>query len=284
MHKWMQSIVVGGALSVMLTTPLYAYAPEISLRPLPRPQSTSGEGTGLSGPPSDIGAVILNPSVPGVVRSLIPNPRPRNFGRLVERAQRRADRLERRQSREAERTRASYTQSGSVCGDPRIRGEEIAPIAGRLQGCGLSNPVRVTEIDGVTLSQAATINCETAEALRDWIIDGVRPAVGSQGGGVSSLRIVAHYACRTRNNRAGARISEHGRGRAVDVAAINLVDGSALRVLTGWRDRSQRRALRAMHAAACGPFGTVLGPDSDRHHQDHFHFDTASYRSGPYCR
>jgi len=39
-----------------------------------------------------------------------------------------------------------------------------------------------------------------------------------------------------------------------------------------------------MHRAACGPFGTVLGPNADRFHQDHFHFDTARHRSGPYCR
>ncbi|MEM9755898.1 MAG: extensin family protein, partial [Pseudomonadota bacterium] len=25
-------------------------------------------------------------------------------------------------------------------------------------------------------------------------------------------------------------------------------------------------------------------PESDRFHQDHFHFDVADYRSGPYCR
>ena len=33
-----------------------------------------------------------------------------------------------------------------------------------------------------------------------------------------------------------------------------------------------------------GGFGTVLGPESDQFHQDHFHFDTARHRGGPYCR
>jgi hypothetical protein len=42
--------------------------------------------------------------------------------------------------------------------------------------------------------------------------------------------------------------------------------------------------MRRMHRGACGPFGTVLGPEADRYHQDHFHFDTARYRSGSYCR
>jgi hypothetical protein len=42
--------------------------------------------------------------------------------------------------------------------------------------------------------------------------------------------------------------------------------------------------MRRAHKTACGPFGTVLGPNADRYHQDHFHFDTARYRSGSYCR
>jgi len=148
----------------------------------------------------------------------------------------------------------------------------------------VSNPVRITEIDGVKLTQPSTINCETAQALKTWINTGVRPAVGRLGGGVQSLRVVAHYACRTRNNRPGARISEHGRGKAVDIAAINLNNGTSLTVLNGWRDLNQGRILRRMHSVACGPFGTVLGPNADRYHQDHFHLDTASHRSGSYCR
>jgi hypothetical protein len=28
----------------------------------------------------------------------------------------------------------------------------------------------------------------------------------------------------------------------------------------------------------------VLGPNANSFHRDHFHFDTARYRSGSYCR
>ena len=35
----------------------------------------------------------------------------------------------------------------------------------------------------------------------------------------------------------------------------------------------EEQFLRAVHAAACGPFTTVIGPDGDVHHRDHFHFD-----------
>lgn len=181
-------------------------------------------------------------------------------------------------------SRIARGSQGSVCGDSTIKGTKISPIPGRIRGCGVRNPVKLTEIDGVGLTQPATIDCNTARALKAWVKDGVKPAVGRRGGGVKSLRVAAHYTCRTRNNRTGAKISEHGKGRAIDISGILLNDGSEITVLKGWRTQREGRMLRKMHKAACGPFGTVLGPDSDRFHQDHFHFDTAQYRSGSYCR
>jgi hypothetical protein len=145
-------------------------------------------------------------------------------------------------------------------------------------------PVRVTSVAGLRLSQPAIIDCPTAVALETWAERGVKPSIGRLGGGAVGLKVAAHYICRTRNGQRGAKISEHGRGRAIDISAIELANGQSLTVLRGWRDPQHGQRLRAMHAAACGPFGTVLGPGSDRFHQDHFHFDTARYRSGTYCK
>ena len=183
-----------------------------------------------------------------------------------------------------EKALAASAVRGSICGDPAILGTKINAIPGRIPGCGISNPVRVTSVDGVKLTVAATINCDAARALKKWVAQSVKPTVGKTGGGVSSLRVVAHYSCRTRNNQPGARISEHGKGNAIDIAAINLKNGTALTVLNGWRDRSQGKILKRVHAQACGTFGTVLGPNADRFHQDHFHFDVARHRGGSYCR
>ncbi|MBF9029228.1 hypothetical protein HKCCE3408_02360 [Rhodobacterales bacterium HKCCE3408] len=184
-------------------------------------------------------------------------------------------------------TPARVTQPGSrgqLCGRPGILGERLEPITGRSSGCGIAEPVRVREIDGVALTTPATINCSTARALQDWLNQAAIPIVGRTGGGISNLRVVASYACRTRNSQAGARLSEHATGSAIDIAGIGLVNGQELSVLGGWHEASQSRILRQLHASACGPFGTVLGPASDRFHEDHFHFDTAGYRAGPYCR
>lgn len=182
---------------------------------------------------------------------------------------------------------ATVTSSGKVgkiCGDRKIQGRKIAPIPGKLSGCGVQSPVEVFSIDGVALSTPSKMECDTAKALKTWINDGVKPTVKRLGGGVASLQIAGHYVCRTRNHKPGGKISEHGKGKAIDISAINLKNGSSISVLKHWNTKAEGKLLKTMHAKACGPFGTVLGPDADKYHKDHFHFDTASYRSGSYCR
>lgn len=175
-------------------------------------------------------------------------------------------------------------RGGGTCGRASIVATPIGRVPGRLPACGIAEAVRVSAVSGVRLSTPARMDCGTARALDDWVRDAVVPTVGRRGGGAVALRVVAGYACRPRNNRAGARISEHGKGRAIDIAGIRLADGTELTVLTDWNRGGDGRILRQLWRAACGPFGTVLGPDANRAHRDHFHFDTARYRSGSYCR
>ncbi len=42
--------------------------------------------------------------------------------------------------------------------------------------------------------------------------------------------------------------------------------------------------LRKGHEAACEIFGTVLGPEANNAHRNHFHVDMAERRSGSYCK
>ena len=172
---------------------------------------------------------------------------------------------------------------GQVCGDPAIQGQAIGAVPGR-GSCGIDSAVRVKSVAGVTLTPNPTIDCRTASALKAWVAQGAKPAVGQIGGGVRSLRVVSHYACRNRNSASSGRLSEHAFGRAIDIAGIGLTNGQEITVLTDWGRGDRGRALRSMWRAACGPFGTVLGPEANRFHRDHFHFDTARYRSGSYCR
>lgn len=168
------------------------------------------------------------------------------------------------------------SRKGAVCGDPAIKGEALAPITAQVQGCGVADPVRVTSVAGVRLSQPATVDCDTARALKTWVERGLEPAYGR--GKVVELQVAGHYICRTRNHRPGAKISEHGRGRAIDISGFTFSNGRTIEV-QGNFDRTMRKA----HKAACGIFTTTLGPGSDGMHEDHLHFDVAK-RSGTYCR
>lgn len=174
-------------------------------------------------------------------------------------------------------------EAGMVCGDPALQGEFVGNVPGKINGCGVKDAVRLRAVSGVTLSQQAVMDCATAKALKTWVDEGLQPAFKRQGG-VVRLRVAAHYVCRTRNHKAGAKISEHGKGRAIDISGVWLENGREISVLKDYRSGRAGKALRRAQKAACGPFGTVLGPGSDGYHEDHFHFDTARYRSGPYCR
>lgn len=121
------------------------------------------------------------------------------------------------------------------------------------------------------------MDCTTAKALKTWVEKGLQPAFSKSK--AVELRVAAHYSCRPRNNVKGAKISEHGKGRAIDLSAVVLADGRVLSVGNDWG-----KSLRRVYKAACGIFGTTLGPGSDGYHEEHMHFDTARYRSGAYCR
>ena len=105
---------------------------------------------------------------------------------------------------------------------------------------------------------------------------------------VVSIQVAASYACRTRNSIPGARLSEHGRANALDVRGFVLAGGEVVSVRHGWHSWGGESAfLREVHRGACRIFTTVLGPNADRYHRDHFHFDLARHgRRGTYrvCR
>ena len=180
--------------------------------------------------------------------------------------------------------REMIRERGAVCGDWTIIGEKLKPFSGKYRGCGIAEPVRIRIVSDILLSQLALMDCKTAVTLKTWLENTAKPTFASRGGGLKGLRVSGHYACKTQNNKRGARLSEHARGRAIDISSFILMDGTVITVRDGWQNDKMHAVLRELHSGACGLFGTVLGPDADRYHTGHFHFDTARHRSGPYCR
>ena len=121
---------------------------------------------------------------------------------------------------------ADLPAGGGLCGYPQIVGEPAGVVEGRIPGCGIPEAVRVTSVSGVALSQPALVRCETARALRQWVDTGAKPALETRKRKLSSMKVAAHYACRTRNHQPGAKISEHGKGRAIDLSAFRMSDGT----------------------------------------------------------
>lgn len=172
---------------------------------------------------------------------------------------------------------------GALCGDPALAGHLVTAIRSATRGCGLVGGVEITRIAGLALSQPALIDCTTARSLSRWTQTVLLPSARNLNLGVAGLEVADSYACRPRNNVAGNKISEHGRGAALDIAGITLKNGDSISVLDDWNRGRKGLLLATIRRAACGIFTTVLGPGSDRFHRGHLHFDTAAGR-GPYCR
>ncbi|WP_156829175.1 extensin family protein [Amorphus coralli] len=174
-------------------------------------------------------------------------------------------------------------RSGQVTPNAYI---ETAPKI-RVGACGANNPFKVMAADGgrVGLSPPATLACPVIPAFDRWLADSVQPmAYALFGSPVAEVNIAASYGCRTRNHKRGAPLSEHSFANAIDIASFELADGRTISVLDDWHsDGSDAIFLRTVHGDACKEFTTVIGPDGDRHHADHFHFDLARHnKDGSY--
>lgn len=180
--------------------------------------------------------------------------------------------------------RKQQLRAGSVCGDIRLQGKAIGTKRGHLSACTVPNAVQLKSVSGIALTQPALVDCTTAKAFAKWADRSLKPTARKIGKSVSQIQIIGHFSCRTRNGQPGAKLSEHGKGRALDIAGFRFSDGTKTTLIKDWRTASGRKFLRPLHRGACGIFGTVLGPEANKYHQDHFHFDTARYRSGAYCR
>jgi hypothetical protein len=227
-----------------------------SLRPEPRPRSLTKRIEALAASAPSAGLDLSsNPDGKDVDLAAVEPPTAR----------------ERRQKK-----REAASMKGSVCGVPGIKGTEIKRITSKVKGCGVEDPVAVTSVSGVRLTQTATVDCSIAKALNSWVDEVAQPAFD---GKLVEMQVAAHYICRGRNNKKGAKISEHGKGRAIDISAFVLSNGKVLTVASNYN-----KLMRRIYKAACPYFRTTLGPGSDGYHEDHFHFDTSARSGGSYCR
>ena len=157
--------------------------------------------------------------------------------------------------------------------------------------CGAMQPFEMAAAgDGrVGLKPAALLRCNMIPSVERYVQTVLEPeARRHYGVPLAEIKIAASYACRPMNNRLGAKLSEHGHANAIDISGFTLADGRFISVKEGWHgDPRDRSFLRTVHARACDVFTTVLGPNYDAAHRDHFHMDLARHGrdgNGTICR
>ena len=131
-------------------------------------------------------------------------------------------------------------------------------------------------------------SCPVAAALALWERDVVQPAARTRlGSRVVRIDHAGSYSCRRIYGQAEGRFSEHATADAVDILGFRLADGRTISLLRDWRGASAEAAfLRDVRDGGCNLFATVLSPDYNRAHADHFHLDQADRGSAGWrlCR
>ncbi|WIW87312.1 extensin family protein [Sphingobium sp. V4] len=145
--------------------------------------------------------------------------------------------------------------------------------------CAYADAVRLKgEADAIALSPASVApSCPVAAAFRLWEWQVVQPAAQRiYGQPVRSIRHFGSYSCRRMYGRSQGDFSEHATADAIDVAAFVLADGRQVSLVNDWKGEGKDAAfLRAVRDGACDLFSTVLSPDYNAAHRDHFHLDQA---------
>ena len=146
--------------------------------------------------------------------------------------------------------------------------------------CGYDQAVRLRTGGALEIDYSPAglgTNCAVAAALALWEWHVVQPAAQRHfGSPVERIEHFGSYSCRRLYGRDSGAWSEHETANAVDIAGFVLADGTRISLVRDWDDNGERgRFLREVRDGACDLFATVLSPDYNAAHRDHFHFDQA---------
>lgn len=170
------------------------------------------------------------------------------------------------------------------------RGIVAAPatVAFTIPACMVDEPVRLQSVrvnaDSVEFVGQPLLACAMALKVAEFVEEVAGPLMlGANGAALKKLHVGGGHECRPRNRVSGAKMSAHGRGLALDIMAVELSNGRRIAVsaetMTGGG-----APLEGLRSAACGYFFTVLGPGSDKAHDDHLHLDIEQHGSSDRTR
>ncbi len=180
----------------------------------------------------------------------------------------------------APQTYAQRPEDAGCLADLGASGARFQPVPDTYAapGCNTLGTVQLTALGGdrapLGIANIGPVQCNVAKAFGDWARFGVdRAARQILRSPVVKIETMGSYSCR---NVAGTQQrSAHARAGAIDVSAFVLADGRRIVVKRDWQsgDPASREFLRVVHKSACKRFGTVLGPEYNAAHEDHFHLE-----------
>jgi hypothetical protein len=171
-----------------------------------------------------------------------------------------------------------------VLASGRVDAEALPPIDDK-GGCSIAAPLRLDAViltDGakVTLLPGVVMRASLASVVAGWVGEDLAPAI-VKGDRLASIEGTGAYECRSRDGVAGAKLSEHATGNALDLHALRTKNGKLFVIAPSNGDTDEVKSFRAlMKKTACRRFATVLGPGADLYHQAHLHVDLAARRNG----
>lgn len=155
---------------------------------------------------------------------------------------------------------------------------DASPIPDRVSdnNCGWVNAVKFTRVGGAQIG-VDPLTCETAAALALWVQHEVQPLAREMyGQEVVRLGDMGTYDCRNIVGNPmwkGVR-SQHAAANAIDISGFTFANGHSISLLRDWKDTGKDgQFLREVHRRSCRYFRVSLGPEFNKAHANHFHFD-----------
>lgn len=144
--------------------------------------------------------------------------------------------------------------------------------------CVLRNQVGLVQ-SRYPYSAPVSATCPMIASLAIWEKYVLAPLAQQYFG--SDIAKVHHYgvfSCRKIRGESN-RWSQHAAANAIDISGFTLRSGEYISVKNDWprTETQQSKFLKAVRTQSCGLFTTVLSPDYNSLHNDHFHFDLGRY-------
>ncbi|PWQ95672.1 extensin family protein [Leucothrix arctica] len=137
--------------------------------------------------------------------------------------------------------------------------------------CGIDDRVTLSKVGTASVKPLQT-SCPIALRSAMWERHSLQPAARQfLGAEITEILHYSSYNCR-RIRGSSNRWSTHATAEAIDVAGFVLSDGRKITLLKDWNN--EPAFFDAIQRGACRWFKTVLGPNYNSLHRDHFHLQS----------